>query len=93
MSLSEVDTLLNTQSGLLGISGLTNDMRALQAELKEPDDRRAQLAIEVFCSRARKYIGAYLAAWVGPTRSYLRAGWGELAGDSRSYLREWNGLG
>jgi len=34
MSGSEVDTLLNTQSGLLGISGLTNDMRELQAELK-----------------------------------------------------------
>ena len=52
-------TLLNTQSGLLGISGLTNDMRELQAELKEHDDRRVRLAIEIFCYRARKYIGAY----------------------------------
>src|SRR5215469_1489642 len=58
MSSPEVDTLLNTQSGLLGISGLTNDMRELQAELKEHDDRRVRLAIEIFCYRARKYIGA-----------------------------------
>src|SRR5271167_2003340 len=58
LSSSEVDTLLNTKSGLLGISGLTNDMRELQGELKEHDDRRVQLAIDVFCYRARKYIGA-----------------------------------
>lgn len=48
-----MDTLLNTQSGLLGISGLTNDMRELPAELKEHDDRRVRLAIEIFCYRAR----------------------------------------
>src|SRR5215831_6440360 len=58
LSAFEVDRLLNTQSGLLGISGLTNDMRELQAELKEHEDRRVRLAIEVFCYRARKYIGA-----------------------------------
>ena len=40
MSPSEVETLLNTQSGLLGISGLTNDMRGLLSELKQHDDRR-----------------------------------------------------
>ena len=43
MSLDEVESLLNKQSGLLGISGLTNDMRVLQSELKEHDDRRARL--------------------------------------------------
>src|ERR1700747_868110 len=60
MSASEVDTLLNTQSGLLGISGLTNDMRELQAELKEHDDRRGRLAGEVFCFWGRKDRGAFL---------------------------------
>src|SRR5215470_2990092 len=65
MSPSEVDTLLNAQSGLLGVSGLTNDMRELQAELKEHDDRRVRLAVEIFSYRARKYIGAYLAAMGG----------------------------
>src|SRR5271169_3039659 len=53
MSSPEVETLLNTQPGLLGISGLTNDMRELLAELTDHDDRRVRLAIDVFCYRAR----------------------------------------
>ena len=40
LSTHEVESLLNTQSGLLGISGLTNDMKVLEKELKEHDDRR-----------------------------------------------------
>src|SRR6202008_327267 len=51
LSTHEVDALLNTQSGLLGISGLTNDMRVLLQELGDQDDRRVRLAIEVFCYR------------------------------------------
>src|SRR5215210_4082025 len=65
LSAQEVETLLNKQSGLIGISGLTNDMRELLAEAHENSDRRALLAIEIFCYRARKYIGAYLAAMDG----------------------------
>lgn len=61
LSLDQIDTLLNKQSGLLGISGLTNDMRELLEEEKENQDRRAKLAIDMFCQRAKKYIGAYLA--------------------------------
>lgn len=62
MDMQELQNLLNKQSGLLGISGLTNDMRDLLSEAEENKDRRAQLAIDVFCYRARKYLGAYLAA-------------------------------
>src|SRR5206468_1197381 len=65
LSAPEVEGMLNKQSGLLGVSGLTNDMRDLLAEEKEHDDRRARLAIDLFCYRARKYIGAYLAAMNG----------------------------
>jgi acetate kinase len=61
MSLNEIDAMLNKQSGLLGLSGLTNDMRDLLDEEREHQDRRAKLAIDVFCQRAKKYIGAYLA--------------------------------
>ncbi|GAB4315407.1 MAG: acetate kinase [Candidatus Zixiibacteriota bacterium] len=61
MTLREIDTLLNKQSGLLGISGLTGDMRDLLAEEAENQDRRSRLAIEIFCRRVRKYIGAYYA--------------------------------
>ncbi|MGB8063148.1 MAG: acetate kinase [Candidatus Sulfotelmatobacter sp.] len=95
MSSSEVDTLLNTQSGLLGISGLTNDMRELQAELKEHDDRRVRLAIELFCYRARKYIGAYLAAMGGADAIVFTGGIGENSPDVRARIcadMEWAGL-
>ncbi|HXZ31889.1 MAG TPA: acetate kinase [Terriglobales bacterium] len=95
MSGSEVDTLLNTQSGLLGISGLTNDMRELQAELKEHDDRRVRLALEVFCYRARKYIGAYLAAMGGADAVVFTGGIGENSPEVRARIcegMEWAGL-
>ena len=53
-------TLCNKQSGLLGISGLSNDIRNL-LELSAQGNKRATLAIDVFCYRIRKYIGAYAA--------------------------------
>ncbi len=61
MSYENLFNMLNKQSGLLGISGLTNDMRELIEEEEENHDRRANLAINIFCSRVKKYIGAYLA--------------------------------
>ena len=95
LSSSEVDTLLNTQSGLLGVSGLTNDMRELQAELKEHDDRRVRLAIEIFCYRARKYIGAFLASMGGADAIVFTGGIGENSPDVRARIcagMEWAGI-
>ena len=95
MSGSEVDTLLNTQSGLLGISGLTNDMRILQSELKENDDRRVELAIDVFCYRARKYIGSFLACMGGADAVVFTGGIGENSPEIRARIcqgMEWAGL-
>jgi acetate kinase len=77
LSMGEAETLLNKSSGLLGISGLTNDMRELLAEAEEHDDRRAWLAIEIFCYRVRKYIGAYLAAMGGADALVFAGGIGE----------------
>jgi acetate kinase len=91
----EVDSLLNTQSGLLGISGLTNDMRVLQEELHRNDDRRVRLAIEVFCYRARKYIGAFLACMGGADAVVFTGGIGENSPEIRSRIcagLEWAGL-
>jgi acetate kinase len=62
MSLHEIESILNRSSGLLGISGLTHDMRELIDEEREHDDRRARLAIEIFCYRVKKYIGAYITS-------------------------------
>ncbi|MBN1865746.1 acetate kinase [Candidatus Sumerlaeota bacterium] len=61
LELDQANNLLNKHSGLLGLSGLGNDMRELELALDSGDDR-ARLAIDVFCYRIRKYIGAYVAA-------------------------------
>ena len=95
LSASEVDTLLNTKSGLLGISGLSNDMRELQAKVNERDDRRVRLAVEVFCYRARKYIGAFMACMGGADAVVFTGGIGENSPDVRARIcagMEWAGL-
>jgi acetate kinase len=95
LSLQEVENLLNKQSGLLGVSGLTNDMRELLAEAEEFGDRRARLAIEIFCYRARKYVGAYLAAIGGADAVVFAGGVGENAAVIRGRIcagLEWAGL-
>ena len=59
----EVETLnsiCNKESGLLGLSGISNDVRNL-AKIAREDDVRAKLAVDVFCYRIKKYIGAYTA--------------------------------
>lgn len=95
MGTAEVVGLLNRQSGLLGLSGLTNDMRDLLAEIEEHDDRRAKLAVEVFCYRVRKYLGAYLAALGGADAVVFAGGIGENAPEVRRRIlegMEWVGL-
>ncbi|HKK94272.1 MAG TPA: acetate kinase [Longimicrobiales bacterium] len=95
MSLREIGGMLNRQSGLLGISGLTHDMRDLLAEVEEHDDRRARLAIEIFCYRAKKYIGGYLAALGGADGIVLTGGIGENSPEIRRRILEgleWFGI-
>jgi acetate kinase len=95
LSTSQVETLLNKQSGLLGISGLTSDMRELLAEAEEQNDRRARLAIEIFCYRARKYIGSYLAAMNGADAIVFAGGIGENSAEVRRRIcegLEWAGI-
>jgi acetate kinase len=95
MGLHEVEMLLNKQSGLLGISGLTGDMRDLLAEAHEHDDRRARLAIEIFCYRVRKYIGAYSAAMGGADAVIFTGGIGENSAEIRARIAEgleWLGM-
>jgi acetate kinase len=91
LSALEVDSVLNKQSGLLGISGLTNDMRELLDEARESDDRRARLAVEIFCYRVRKYVGAYLAAMGGADALVFTGGIGENSAEVRA--RVCDGLG
>lgn len=77
MSMNDIDVVLNKQSGLLGLSGLTNDMRDLLDEEREHNDRRASLAIDIFAQRVKKYIGAYLAEMNGAEAIIFTGGIGE----------------
>lgn len=78
LSTGEVDRILNKRSGLLGISGVSSDMRDVKAAaLGDPPNPRAQAAIEVFCYRIAKYIGAYAAALEGLDAVVFTAGIGE----------------
>lgn len=91
---SEVERWLNEQSGLLGVSGRTNDMRELEAAAQAHDERAA-LAIELFCYRARKYIGAYLAVLGGADAIVFGGGIGENSPLIRAIIctgMEWCGL-
>src|SRR6516225_2105382 len=95
LSASEAEALLNSQSGLLGISGLTNDMRVLLQELGQHADSRVRLAIEVFCYRARKYVGAFLACMGGADSIVFTGGIGENSPEVRARIcqgLEWAGL-
>jgi acetate kinase len=90
----EITDWLNTRSGLLGISGHSQDMRdLLQAEAE--GNGRAALAIDMFCYRVRKCIGAYLAALGGAEAIVFGGGIGENAPAVRSRIcadMAWCGL-
>jgi len=95
MSPRDVDAMLNKQSGLLGVSGLTGDMRELLAEVADNGDRRAKLAIDVFCYRVKKYLGAYLAAINGADAIVFAGGIGERSPDIRAQIcagLDWLGI-
>ena len=77
MSLKEIDNLLNKESGLMGICG-TNDMREVM-EKKDSGDSAAELAVEIYCYRIKKYIGAYFAALETLDGVIFTAGIGENA--------------
>lgn len=76
LSIKEADDLLNKKSGLLGLSGISNDMRDVNKKALS-GDKRAALAIEVFIYRIIKCIGAYIAAMDGVDAIVLTAGIGE----------------
>ena len=92
---AQVEKWLNENSGLLGLSGRTNDMRELLHVAAQESEERAQLAIELFCYRVRKYIGAYLAVLGGADAIVFGGGIGEASPDIRTRIckgMEWCGL-
>ena len=90
---ADVEGWLNRDSGLRGLAGGEGDMRELLA--REASDARARLAIDVFCHRARKYLGAYLAVLEGADAVVFTAGIGEHEPEIRRRIAagfEWCGL-
>ncbi|MDF0666049.1 MAG: acetate kinase [Nitrospira sp.] len=92
---AEVERWLNERSGLLGLSGRSNDMRELLRSADQGQDKRAEFAIDLFCYRARKYLGAYLAVLGGADAVVFGGGIGENAPEIRERIcrnMEWCGL-
>ena len=75
LSISDANTLLNKHSGLIGISGVSSDMREIESEMVE--NKRAKLAFDIFAYRVKKYIGAYAAAMGGLDVIVFTGGIGE----------------
>jgi acetate kinase len=93
MTPAEMDTYLNKKSGLLGVSGVSNDMRDTQKAAKE-GNKRAQLAIDIFCYRVKSYIGSYFAVMNGADAVIFTGGIGENDGAIRlKSLEELDSLG
>jgi acetate kinase len=87
---AELNALLNKHSGLIGVSGLSNDMRKL-LEAEAAGNERAKLAIDVFCYRLRKYIASYVGVLGGLDALVFTGGIGENAAPVRA--RSVEGLG
>ena len=87
LSPQEMNTLLNSKSGVKGVSGISNDMRQIIAKGKE-GDARAQLALDMFDYRLVKYIGSYVAAMAGCDAIVFTGGIGENDGAMRARVLE-----
>ena len=76
LTTQEVNDLMNKKSGLLGISGISNDLRSVR-DASESGNERAQLAYEMYSNSVKKYIGQYIAVMGGVDAIVLTAGVGE----------------
>jgi acetate kinase len=82
-----VQKILNKQSGVLGVSGLSNDFRDLELAAEEGNER-ASLALTIFANGLRKYIAAYAAVMNGVDAIIFTAGIGENSKEMRSRICE-----
>ena len=91
MDVKQLETLLYKESGLLGISGISNDMR----ELMSSDEPRAKLAIDLFVYRIRRELGSLIAALGGLDALVFTAGIGENSAEIRQRVcddAQWLGV-
>lgn len=93
LPVAEIERWLNKRSGLLGVSGRSQDTRVLTAQMEQ--DPRSRLALEIFSYRAKKYVGSYLAALGGASAIVFGGGIGENTPIVRRMIcegLEWAGL-
>lgn len=87
ISIDEVDNILNKKSGVFGISGVSSDFRDIEKAAGE-GNHRAQLALDIFHYKVKKYIGSYAAAMGGVDCIVFTAGLGENSAETRALACE-----
>lgn len=87
ISAAEMDTIMNKESGLLGVSGVSSDSRDVE-DAAEEGNHQAEIALELFDYRVKKYIGAYTAAMGGVDVIVFTAGIGENSIETRANILE-----
>ncbi len=84
IGISTTNTLINKFSGMIGVSGVSSDMREIQDAAANKKNPRAKLALEMFCYRIKKYIGSYAAAMEGIDAIVFTGGIGENSAPTRA---------
>jgi len=93
LSASQSEELLNKKSGLLGLSGISSDMREI-LKAAEEGNHRALLALKAYCYRVRKYLGAYVASMGGLDAVVFTGGIGQGSAEVRALaLQGWDRMG
>jgi len=87
MDYKELNNMMNKKSGVLGVSGVSSDFRDIE-EAAEKGNKRAQLALDLYHKRVKKYIGAYAAEMGGLDAVVFTAGLGENSPESRAAICE-----
>jgi acetate kinase len=88
IGISQISTLVNRQSGMLGITGISSDMREIEIAANQENNDRAMLGLDMYNYRVKKYIGAYAAAMGGVNIIVFAGGIGENAPNTREKICE-----
>ena len=83
LTIDEVNDLMNKKSGVLGISGVSSDFRDIEKAAWKDGNHRAQLALDIFCYKVKKFIGSYAAVMGGVDAIIFTAGLGENSPETR----------
>lgn len=86
IGLSQIGTLVNKQSGMLGITGISSDMREIEDSAYKENNARAILGLDMYHYRAKKYIGSYAAAMGGVDIVVFAGGIGENGPETREEI-------